>query len=95
MATLRQIHLACAALAALAAAAAVAPAAAQAPQGAPQGAPPSVWADLAPFPQPSEELLGAVANDKLYVFAGLAHDNPGRHCEAALAAEAIQSLFGA
>ncbi len=42
----------------------VAPAAAQAPPG--------LWLDLAPFPQPSEELLGAVANNKLYVFAGLA-----------------------
>src|SRR5262245_20851183 len=30
------------------------------------------WVNLAPFPTPSEEVLGATANDKLYVFAGLA-----------------------
>jgi len=30
------------------------------------------WVNLAPFPNPSEELLGASANGKLYVFAGLA-----------------------
>ena len=30
------------------------------------------WTKLAPFPEPSEELLGAAANGKLYVFAGLA-----------------------
>jgi N-acetylneuraminic acid mutarotase len=30
------------------------------------------WAKLAPFPEPSEELLGASAGGKLYVFAGLA-----------------------
>jgi len=59
--------LACAALAALAALAA-GPARAQAPATPPPG----VWSDMAPFPQPSEELLGQVANDKLYVFAGLA-----------------------
>jgi N-acetylneuraminic acid mutarotase len=64
MPRLRPIHLVCAALAAFAAVATT-PAVAQAPQGGP-------WIDLAPFPQPSEELLGAVANDKLYVFAGLA-----------------------
>jgi N-acetylneuraminic acid mutarotase len=29
------------------------------------------WLRLAPFPQPAEEILGAVANGKLYVFAGL------------------------
>src|SRR3954471_17970645 len=29
------------------------------------------WVNLAPFPTPSEEVLGATANDKLYVFAGL------------------------
>jgi N-acetylneuraminic acid mutarotase len=40
------------------------PAAAQAPQGA--------WLTLAPFPVPSEEVLGAAANGKMYVFAGLA-----------------------
>jgi N-acetylneuraminic acid mutarotase len=30
------------------------------------------WIKLAPFPEPSEELLGASAGGKLYVFAGLA-----------------------
>jgi N-acetylneuraminic acid mutarotase len=30
------------------------------------------WVTLAPFPEPSEELLGATANGKLYVFCGLA-----------------------
>ena len=30
------------------------------------------WVRLAPFPNPSEEVLGATANGKLYVFAGLA-----------------------
>jgi N-acetylneuraminic acid mutarotase len=30
------------------------------------------WTMLAPFPQPSEEVLGAAAGGKLYVFAGLA-----------------------
>src|SRR5215467_496179 len=30
------------------------------------------WAKLAPFPEPSEELLGASAGGKLYVFCGLA-----------------------
>lgn len=30
------------------------------------------WLQLAPFPVPSEELLGAASNGKLYVFAGLA-----------------------
>jgi N-acetylneuraminic acid mutarotase len=30
------------------------------------------WAKLAPFPEPAEELLGAAANGKLYVFCGLA-----------------------
>ena len=29
------------------------------------------WIALAPFPQPAEELLGATANDKMYVFCGL------------------------
>jgi N-acetylneuraminic acid mutarotase len=32
------------------------------------------WIKLAPFPEPAEELLGAAAGGKLYVFAGL---NPG------------------
>jgi N-acetylneuraminic acid mutarotase len=45
--------------------AAAAPVQAQAPQQSP-------WLNLAPFPVPSEELLGATANGKLYVFAGLA-----------------------
>jgi N-acetylneuraminic acid mutarotase len=40
------------------------PVAAQAPQGP--------WLTLAPFPVPSEEVLGAAANGKMYVFAGLA-----------------------
>src|SRR5258708_34623760 len=48
----------------LVAAFAAAPAAAQAPQGP--------WLVLAPFPVPSEEVLGATANNKMYVFAGLA-----------------------
>jgi N-acetylneuraminic acid mutarotase len=30
------------------------------------------WVTLAPFPNPSEEVLGATASGKLYVFAGLA-----------------------
>src|SRR3954463_8264272 len=30
------------------------------------------WVKLAPFPEPAEELLGAAAGGKLYVFAGLA-----------------------
>src|SRR5262245_1475784 len=30
------------------------------------------WVKLAPFPDPSEELLGAAAGGKMYVFAGLA-----------------------
>jgi hypothetical protein len=30
------------------------------------------WLRKAPFPEPSEELLGAAADGKLYVFAGLA-----------------------
>jgi len=29
------------------------------------------WVTLAPFPDPSEEVLGAAANGKLYVFCGL------------------------
>lgn len=50
--------------AALLAATCAAPAAAQAPQGP--------WLTLAPFPVPSEEVLGASAGGKMYVFAGLA-----------------------
>src|ERR1700743_3371047 len=53
--------------AALFAATLAAPAAAQAPPG-PQGP----WLTLAPFPVPPEEVLGATANGKMYVFAGLA-----------------------
>ena len=30
------------------------------------------WIKLAPFPEAAEELLGAAANGKLYVFCGLA-----------------------
>lgn len=30
------------------------------------------WTKIAPFPEPSEEILGATANGKMYVFAGLA-----------------------
>src|SRR5437660_5330923 len=30
------------------------------------------WTKLAPFPEPAEELLGAAANGKMYVFCGLA-----------------------
>jgi N-acetylneuraminic acid mutarotase len=30
------------------------------------------WVKLAPFPEPAEELLGASANGKLYIFCGLA-----------------------
>src|SRR5258706_930973 len=30
------------------------------------------WARLAPFPEPAEEILGAAAGGKMYVFAGLA-----------------------
>jgi N-acetylneuraminic acid mutarotase len=41
---------------------------AQAPAAPTPAAP---WAILAPFPDPSEEVLGAVANGKLYVFCGL------------------------
>src|ERR1700752_1465410 len=29
------------------------------------------WVDLAPFPDPREEVMGEAANGKLYVFAGL------------------------
>jgi N-acetylneuraminic acid mutarotase len=42
---------------------------AQAPAGGPTAANP--WVTLAPFPDPSEELLGATANGKLYIFCGL------------------------
>src|SRR5262249_32646632 len=48
------------------------PALAQAPSApaAPSAANP--WVTLAPFPDASEEVLGATANGKLYVFCGLA-----------------------
>src|SRR6202045_2334017 len=49
---------------------ALASALAQAPQGSPTAANP--WVTLAPFPDPSEEVLGATANGKLYIFCGLA-----------------------
>ncbi|MGP0090602.1 MAG: Kelch repeat-containing protein [Xanthobacteraceae bacterium] len=49
---------------------ALASALAQAPVGNPTAANP--WVTLAPFPEPSEELLGATANGKLYIFCGLA-----------------------
>src|ERR1700674_6133419 len=29
------------------------------------------WIDLAPFPEPHEEVIGQAANGKMYVFAGL------------------------
>ena len=29
------------------------------------------WTTLTPFPEPAEELLGATANGKLYIFCGL------------------------
>lgn len=67
MTSLRQIALG----SALAAAACIPPAFAQAPApAAPTAANP--WILGAPFPDASEEVLGATANDKLYVFAGLA-----------------------
>src|SRR5215470_200944 len=53
---------------ALAAGIAVTHALAQAPAAPTPAAP---WVTLAPFPDPSEEVLGAVANGKLYVFCGL------------------------
>lgn len=52
-----------------------APAAASPPAQAATPAPPAPrgpWTRLAPFPEPAEEVLGAVADGKLYVFAGLA-----------------------
>src|SRR6202171_90707 len=48
-------------------------AAAQAPAPAPQTpTAANPWLTLAPFPEPAEELLGAAAGGKLYVFCGLA-----------------------
>src|SRR6516162_8440111 len=52
------------------AAAAAGMALAQAPLPQPSEAHP--WVQGAPFPEPSEEVLGATAGGKLYVFAGLA-----------------------
>src|SRR5271169_4091275 len=43
---------------------------AQAPVPTPSAAHP--WVQGAPFPEPSEEVLGATAAGKFYVFAGLA-----------------------
>src|SRR5262249_33938439 len=37
----------------------------------PAPTPQNPWATLAPFPDPSEEVLGATAGGKLYVFCGL------------------------
>jgi N-acetylneuraminic acid mutarotase len=59
-----------AALAGAALAAALAPLAQAQGPVAPTAANP--WVQLAPFPEPSEEVLGATANGKLYVFCGLA-----------------------
>jgi N-acetylneuraminic acid mutarotase len=42
------------------------------PPAAPAAAPPGPWLTLAPFPNASEEVLGATANGRLYVLAGLA-----------------------
>src|SRR5262245_59118311 len=39
---------------------------------APAPSPANPWFAAAPFPEPSEEVLSATANNKLYVFAGLA-----------------------
>src|SRR5262249_16672601 len=39
---------------------------------APAPTPANPWFAAAPFPEPSEEVLAATANNKLYVFAGLA-----------------------
>ena len=52
------------------AAGATAHAQAPAPAAAPTAANP--WVVLAPFPDPSEEVLGATAGGKFYVFCGLA-----------------------
>jgi len=42
------------------------------PQTPPAPTATNPWSVLAPFPEPSEEVLGAVAGGKLYVFCGLA-----------------------
>jgi N-acetylneuraminic acid mutarotase len=59
-------------LMAYAAAAAIMAAGVQALAQAPAPTPANPWFQAAPFPDPSEEVLGATANGKLYVFAGLA-----------------------
>ncbi len=59
----------CAAVAAAALLAVAAPACAQAPA---TPTPDNPWVTLAPFPEPFEDLLGATAGGKLYVFGGLA-----------------------
>lgn len=38
----------------------------------PAAHPQAKWTKIAPFPEPSEEILGAAAGGKMYVFAGLA-----------------------
>lgn len=55
-----------------AAAAAIMAAGVQALAQAPAPTPANPWFMAAPFPEPSEEVLAATANNKLYVFAGLA-----------------------
>src|SRR5207248_408391 len=54
----------------LAASAVIAQTSAPAPLATPSA--PHPWIQGAPFPEPSEEVLGATAGGKLYVFAGLA-----------------------
>src|SRR5579863_5430853 len=39
--------------------------------GAPYALAQVKWEKLAPFPEPAEEILGAAAGGKMYVFAGL------------------------
>src|ERR1700752_4165726 len=67
MTSLRAIALSCA----LTAAAFVPAAIAQSP-APPAPTPANPWVQGAPFPEPSEEVLGATAGGKFYVFAGLA-----------------------
>jgi N-acetylneuraminic acid mutarotase len=57
---------------AYAAAAAIMAAGVQALAQAPAPTPANPWYMAAPFPEPSEEVLGTTANNKFYVFAGLA-----------------------
>ena len=68
---MRSVQTSCIALGALAAIAAT-PAAAQAPAAPATPTAGNPWVQMAPFPAPSEEVLAASANGKLYVFAGLA-----------------------